>query len=866
MVASPDSVGSVKSTATAAPVATATTASAVGFFSGLLNSFGLGPGSGKGAVPLWDGSILSGVLEWARREIESLFFNKTPTADPAQMSQTGDGVVIGFLNAADANGNPLAFDVTSAPVHGTVVVGDDGRYTYTSDPSFAEEGGMDSFVVQVRDTGLHLNFWVSSSISVTVPVTVSANVVPVEAEPPTMSAPSRSTGLVSGAVHVTDANGNPLTYTVTTLPEKGVVSVDDLGDFIYEPTEAARRAVGARNASEAARVDFFAITVSDGRASIEVPVTVPVAPLNDTQVDTISLGGSPQGLAFSKGGSRAYVSNQDGTVSIIDTASRELVGTLSVGGNPGSLVISPDGTKLYVSQSADNTVSVFDADSGNLIGEPIAVGEYPDAIAADPTGTYVYVANTNSGSISAIATADNAVTSITVGSAPYALAISSDGNQLYVADFVDGNISVIDTATNTVVAQPIEVGGSPSALALSADDQTLYATDYYTGSLSIIDLADLDATSAVIGRNPTALAMSADGSRVYVTSRGDNMVSVFDSATGRVVTDINVGNGPGAMAFSPDGSQLYVANEFSGTVSVISVLENIGNIGSGTQGFYVINTTGHPITYGGASYHGGDIDGGPAVGAVIQPGQQFGFELDDYWLGTTDVVVQFHNDQGTNFEVYMHIPVSNDVESSCSTSGANAACAAGGRVIFLEDPPNSVATIPASNVQGQNFIMDRCVENWASCNFQPTEQQETYTPYRQLGATVTNNTALIQQRVITDEYTVESSSNWQASARVQATLKGIVEVELAFSYGHSWGESHTFSESYTVSISPYSKSTVSWANPLYVNLGNYVIKLGNTTFTLPGAVFKSPDPNRPDEIVYDEKPYNPVPPQLQTQG
>lgn len=832
------SVASAKAAPSAAPVASAT-ASSTGIFAGLLNSFGLGPGSGKGAPPPWDGSVLSGVLEWARREIESLFFNKTPTAAPAQVSQTGDGVIKGTLNAADANGNPLVYEVTSGPSHGTVVIGDDGLYTYTSDSRLAEDGGVDSFVVQVRDTGLHLNFWVPSVISVDVPVAVSANVAPVETESPTMSAPSRSSGLVSGAVHVTDANGNPLTYTVSTSPEKGTVEIDNLGNFTYKPTEAAREAASARNAPDTAKIDFFEISASDGAASLAVPVTVQVAPLDGVQIDAITVGGAPQGIAFSHDGSRAYVANHDGSVSVIDTVSRTVVDTFDVGDEPSALAVSADGTKLYVAQIGTSTVSVYDASSGDLVGSPIDVGSYPNAVVGDPASSHIYVLNSNSGSVAAISTIDNSVTSIPVGNAPSALVFSSDGAKLYVANFTDGTVSTIDTATNTVVGEPITVIGRPSALALSSDGHTLYVTDQDSGSLSLIDLMDLDTKTLVVGRNPSDIAVSADGTRIYVANAGENTVSVIDVATAKVVSDISVGSTPIAMSFSPDGSQIYVVNASSGTVSVISVLENVSNIQFGTHRYRMFNLTAYPVKYLGALWGAGEIDGGPKVGSVIQPGEWFAFELvDPFWSGNSaKVKFEVVGDRQLGYwEVEMELSTFNDAVVIC-TGWCNTQKDTS---YFLNTTPTNII-VPATEQSTVDRLLNvACGESWATCTFDATEQVQSYTDRVQVGYH-DNTTGIFQIYDVSYSKTVESSDSIDVGFRAMATIKSVVELELSTTYSHSWGSSATFTWSYTVNVSPYSASRSYGGSPIYINNGNMVLKMGNTTFTMLDQSFVSPD-------------------------
>jgi YVTN family beta-propeller protein len=60
-------------------------------------------------------------------------------------------------------------------------------------------------------------------------------------------------------------------------------------------------------------------------------------------------------------GRTAYVTNNEsGSVSVIDTGSRSLVGSVSVGSHPEAVAMAPDGSRAYVVNSGDGTISVLD--------------------------------------------------------------------------------------------------------------------------------------------------------------------------------------------------------------------------------------------------------------------------------------------------------------------------------------------------------------------------------------------------------------------------------------------------------------------------------------------------------------------------
>ncbi len=229
----------------------------------------------------------------------SMFFNQTPTAHPSQTGQSAGGVVSGVLNAADADGDALAYSVTAAPSHGTVTVGSDGSYSYQADRSVAASGTTDSFQVRVSETGGGLRIHGFSDLLyrltggllgsdgsrtiVTVPVTVAPFAVSNTAPTGVVQGLTSNsvTGVVTGRVVGSDADGDPLSYSAPSATGKGSVGINSsTGSFTYTPTTTARQNAGAEGATDADRSDTFTVTVADGLGgSTGVAVTVPVVPV-----------------------------------------------------------------------------------------------------------------------------------------------------------------------------------------------------------------------------------------------------------------------------------------------------------------------------------------------------------------------------------------------------------------------------------------------------------------------------------------------------------------------------------------------------------------------------------------------------------
>jgi YVTN family beta-propeller protein len=157
----------------------------------------------------------------------------------------------------------------------------------------------------------------------------------------------------------------------------------------------------------------------------------------------------------------AYIPNyNDGTVSVIDTATNTVTATVPApGGNPGNVAVHPDGTSVYITYQ-HTTLRVIDTATNTFIATLPLGGPNVAGIAVSPDGTRVYaVANHYVYGVGAIAVIDTATNTeilprVTVGGGPNGVAVSPDGTRVYVANQYSGTVSVIDTTTtpNAVIA------------------------------------------------------------------------------------------------------------------------------------------------------------------------------------------------------------------------------------------------------------------------------------------------------------------------------------------------------------------------------------------------------------------------------
>jgi len=205
-----------------------------------------------------------------------------------------------------------------------------------------------------------------------------------------------------------------------------------------------------------------------------IPVSEPVL-----QPD---FGTFPAGMAMSPDGQRLYVAlNLDGSLAVIDVASRTVLTTVPVGKSPWGVAAHPTRHEVYVTNRGDQSVSIVDTDT-NQMRASVGTGSNPNAIAVAPDGSKVFVANANSDDVTVFDPAEPAtVRTISLvpfdgarpGASPSALAISPDGNTVYVALSWENAVAVIDAHSEQLRGY-IPTGFYPSAILVSPDSQTLY--------------------------------------------------------------------------------------------------------------------------------------------------------------------------------------------------------------------------------------------------------------------------------------------------------------------------------------------------------------------------------------------------------
>jgi gliding motility-associated-like protein len=270
----------------------------------------------------------------------------------------------------------------------------------------------------------------------------------------------------------------------------------------------------------------------------------------------------------------AYIANYGANnVSVINTATNNIITTIPVGSNPYTVTASKDGNRVYVVNSISNNVSVIST-STNAVIATIDVGANPLGAIISEDGSRLYVINKGTNSVSFINTiSTEVIKTIQLNAVPYNIAISKDGGTLFITNYETNTVSVVDIATETI--SDIAVNPGPFGIVLSPDGSKLYVTNELDNKFSVIDVATKIVTASIpVGQTPYGIAVSPDGSRIYVSCAVENKIEVINAANNAFITSVDVGEYPYGISVSDDGSQVYSVNLNSSDVTVVNTATN----------------------------------------------------------------------------------------------------------------------------------------------------------------------------------------------------------------------------------------------------------------------------------------------------
>lgn len=295
---------------------------------------------------------------------------------------------------------------------------------------------------------------------------------------------------------------------------------------------------------------------------------------------------------------KAYVSNQDGGVSIIDLNTLTTTGSIDVKGEgPRGLAVSDDGKLLVVATRENGSVSVIDTSTNEVIKQ-IPVGQNPEFVRV--RGNFAFVSYEPSakggpppapGSAAAIAAAKEAadddeeparigiidlklgkkVREIIGGPETEGIEFSADGKQLVITNEADNTVTVHNLKTGKLIKtiKTHDYGDRPRGVKVSPDGKTYVVTLEYGNKFLVLNKNFKVLRTVDTGATPYGISYDRKGERIFVAANKAKTLEVFDAKTFEKINEVTTGNRCWHFSFTPDDKEILLACGKSDAVLVI---------------------------------------------------------------------------------------------------------------------------------------------------------------------------------------------------------------------------------------------------------------------------------------------------------
>ena len=270
-------------------------------------------------------------------------------------------------------------------------------------------------------------------------------------------------------------------------------------------------------------------------------------------------------------GERAVVLNSgDGTVSVIDRATRKVVDTYPVGKEPHHLIPTLDDSELVVANAISNDLVFLNPLTGEVkrrlprISDPYQLGYSPDgkwfvsiSLRLDRVDIYSMPNYELKARIPAAKT-------------PSHVAFARDSSTAYVTMQDSDELIAIDLASHKEVWR-MKTGKTPAGIWMSPQGLLfigIMGADY----VEVIDPAKRASIKQIVtGRGAHNVFPAGDGSRVLVSNRVDGTITPVDYKTLVAAKPIKVGRGVDCMEVTADGKEVWATVRWEARVAVIDL-------------------------------------------------------------------------------------------------------------------------------------------------------------------------------------------------------------------------------------------------------------------------------------------------------
>jgi YVTN family beta-propeller protein len=325
---------------------------------------------------------------------------------------------------------------------------------------------------------------------------------------------------------------------------------------------------------------------------------------------------------------KAYVTSQDGGVTIIDLATMTTSGTIDVKGEgPRGLGLTDDGKFLIVATRENGSVSVIDTATNEVIKQ-IAVGKNPEFVRVRGNLAFVsYEPSAKGGpppgqkpegakpettgaeakpesakdAVKEMDKKDNddgpkelarigiidlkkgkKIREITGGPETEGVEFSKDGKQLVITNEADNTVTVHSMKTGKLLKTipTHEYGDRPRGIKVSPDGKTYIATLEFGNKFMVMDKNFKVLRTVDTGQTPYGISFDKAGKRIFIAANKSKTLEVYDAKTYEKIKEVATGNRCWHFSFTPDDKQVMLACGKSDAIMVFDAetLEPVSQI------------------------------------------------------------------------------------------------------------------------------------------------------------------------------------------------------------------------------------------------------------------------------------------------
>ncbi len=286
--------------------------------------------------------------------------------------------------------------------------------------------------------------------------------------------------------------------------------------------------------------------------SLDASVSV-VDPVRFTEVKRIPVGKEPHHLYMSPDEKSLLVANAVGdTLTFIDPVNATVQRTIGGIVDPYQLRFSPDMKWFVTLANRLDHVDIYRWQPENAaeplkLAKRISTGKTPSHQWIDSKSTTIFATMQDSNELVAVDLASQSIRwRVGTGKLPADVYLTADDKTLFVGLTGDRFVEVYDVSNGPAkLIKRIETGEGAHAFRAKGDKRHIFVSNRVANTISIVDTQTMTVVSQLPGPGgPDCMELLADGKTLLVSSRWARKLTYIDIETKKVLRQVNVGRSP----------------------------------------------------------------------------------------------------------------------------------------------------------------------------------------------------------------------------------------------------------------------------------------------------------------------------------